>query len=110
MSLEIYSTQITEGDDLALPITWTVKETGDPIDLTGSTIFFDAKDPDFDMDAVITNAAQGEYEFVMPAAKTAGKITKGGERNLDYLVRHTSAGGEIKHVFIIKLKVVGAHD
>ena len=110
MALETYSTQIIEGDDLTLPIKWTVKETGEPIDLTGSAIFFDAKDPDFDMSAIITNATEGEYQFVMPESMTAGKITKGGERNLDYLVKHTSSGGDVKHIFRIKLKVVGAHD
>ena len=108
--LETYSTQIIEGSDLRLPIKWTVKETGLPIDLTGATIFFDAKRPDFDMTATITDAAQGEYSFILPASSTDGKVTTGGEINLDYLVKYTSAAGEIDYIFRLKVKVVGAYE
>ncbi len=110
MSLETYSTQIIEGEHLTLPIKWTVKETGAPIDLTGSTIEFEAKDSSYNMLAIITDAVEGEYNFRLQSVATAGKITKGGEINLDYLVKHTNSTGEINYIYRIKVKVVGAHD
>tara|TARA_B110000014_G_scaffold244010_1_gene214834 strand:- start:475 stop:807 length:333 start_codon:yes stop_codon:yes gene_type:complete len=110
MSLETYSTQIIEGEHLTLPIKWTVKETGAPIDLTGSTLSFEAKDPDYDMPAIITNAVEGEYNFRLQSVATAGKVTKGGQISLDYLVKHENSTGEINYIYRIQVKVVGAHD
>ena len=110
MSLEVYSTQIIEGQDLILPIKWTVKDSGLPVDLTGGSIFFDAKRPDFDMPAIITDAANGEYTFKLEASKTAGQVTSGGEINLDYLVRYTNDQGEIDYIYRIKVKVTGANE
>jgi hypothetical protein len=110
MALEVYSTTIIEGQDLILPIKWTVKDTGLPVDLTGGSIFFDAKRLDFDMPAAITDAANGEYTFKIEASATAGRVTSGGEINLDYLVRYTNSAGEIDYIYRIKVKVVGANE
>jgi hypothetical protein len=110
MALEVYSTQIIEGQDLILPIKWTVKDTGLPVDLTGGSIFFDAKRPDFDMPAIITDAAEGEYTFKLDAVATAGKVTSGGEINLDYLVKYTNSLGEIDYIYKMKVKVTGANE
>jgi len=110
MQLETYKTQIIEGEDLIIPIKWTVKETGEPIDLTGSEIFFDARRSFYDMPAIITDASLGEYQFKLDASKTAGQVTTGGEINLDYLVRHTDPQGLINYVYRINVKVVGANE
>ena len=110
MALQIYERQIIEGEDLTLPIKWTIKETGAAVDLTGSTIFFDAKRPEFDRFATITNATEGEYTFSLSAADTDGKVTTGGEINLDYLVKHTNGSGEVNYIYRIKIKVVGANE
>ena len=110
MQLQTYERQIIEGEDLTLPIKWTVKETGAEVDLTGSTIFFDAKRPEFDRFAVITDAVGGEYTFNLAAADTGGKVTTGGEINLDYMVKHTNSSGEVNYIYRIKIKVVGANE
>jgi hypothetical protein len=44
---------------------------GDPIDLTNSTVLLDCKYDTHDRDATITDAVNGEFEFVFTAEETA---------------------------------------
>jgi|19_taG_2_1085344.scaffolds.fasta_scaffold07594_3 hypothetical protein len=110
MALETFNVEMVEGEDLVYPLRWTNKETGDPIDLTGSQIFFEADQSEFDLVANITDALDGKYEFNLPAATTAGTVADLRWRTVKYLVKHVSSGGITTFLFRIHLTVVGAHD
>jgi len=109
MALETFNVEMVEGEDLVYPLRWTNKETGDPIDLTGSQIFFEADQSEFDLVANITDALDGKYEFNLPAATTAGTVADLRWRTVKYLVKHVSSGGITTFLFRIHLTVVGAH-
>ena len=110
MELPTYSTQIIEGESIYLPMRWTVKDTGEPVDLTGSTISFESKRDGQDLPATITNPTQGEYTFELGSDLTLGKVSLGGQINLNYLVKHTNPSGGVDYIYRIKIKVVGDYE
>lgn len=109
-ALETFWDEMVEGEDKVFPLRWTNQETGAPVDLTGSQIFFEADQSEFDLVANITDALDGKYEFNLPAATTAGTVADLRWRTVKYLVKHVSSGGLTSFLFRINLTVVGAHD
>jgi hypothetical protein len=99
-----------EGEARTFPHTWTEKETGNPIDLTGSSIEFDCKEHEFSRSAVITDAANGKYELQITEADTLGKVSKGGRITIRYLVKHVGSGGDVRYIYRLNIVVVGVHD
>lgn len=108
--METFKHEITEGEDLKFPIFWKEKESGNPIDLTGSQIIFKSEDGTFDQTATINDAANGEYEFYLPSSETFGSIDDGVKKTLRYKVKHISSGGLISFLFNIEILVVGLND
>ena len=108
--LETYKTTISEGEDLQFPITWTEKESGNPIDLTGSQIIFESEDGTYDYNANIIDHVGGKYEFNLPASQTANTLADGSKKSLRYTVKHISSGGLSRYLFKLQVVVVGIHD
>ena len=108
--LSVQEITMYEGEAKTYPHTWTEKVSGNPIDLTGSTILFDCSRLEFSKTAAITDAVNGKYEFSIEESDTLGRISKGGEITIKYLVKHISAGGDIRYIYKLNLKVIGVHD
>ena len=108
--LSIQELTMYEGEAKTFPHTWNEKATGNPIDLTGSSIEFECKNQEFSKTAVITDAANGKYELQIAQADTEGKVSKGGQITIKYLVKHVSSGGDIRYIYNLHLKVMGVHD
>lgn len=109
---ELFIQELTmyEGEAKTLPHTWTEKATGNPIDLTGSSIEFECKNQEFSKAAVITDAANSKYELRLLEADTLGKVSKGGQITIKYLVKHVSSGGDIRYIYKLHITVIGVHD
>ena len=99
-----------EGESKVYPHTYTQKASGDPVDLTGSSIEFDCDDDSFNKTAVITDAVNGKYNLELSEADTLGKVSKNGEITIKYLVKHTSSGGEVRYIYKLNLNVIGVND
>lgn len=99
-----------EGEAKTFPHTWTEKVSGNPIDLTGSSIEFECKDQEFSKTATITDAENGKYQLNISESDTLGKVSKGGQITIKYLVKHISSGGEVRYIYKLHIKVIGVHD
>ena len=109
---DINTQEITmyEGESKIYPHTWVEKATGNPIDLTGSTIEFDCNDASFNKTAVITDEVNGKYNLVLAESDTLGKVSTGGQLTIKYIVKHISSGGEIRYIYKLNIKVIGVDD
>ena len=108
--LSIQKITMYEGEAKTFPHTWTEKATGNPIDLTGSSVEFDCKDLEFSKAATVTDAVNGKYELSIAKADTEGKVSKGGQITIKYLVKHVSSGGDVRYIYRLHLTVIGVHD
>lgn len=108
--LSIQEITMYEGESKTFPHAWTEKATGNPIDLTGSTIEFDSLMDEFNKSAVITDAINGKYELRLNEADTLGRVSKGGQLTIKYLVKHISPGGEVRYIYKLHLTVIGVYD
>lgn len=108
--LSIQEITMYEGETKTFPHVWTEKATGNPINLAGSSIEFDCKDQEFSKTATITDAAGGKYELHIAESDTLGKVSKGGQITIKYLVKHVSSGGEVRYIYRLHIRVIGAHD
>ena len=108
--LTIQKVTMYEGEAKTYPHTWTEKATGEPIKLMGSSIEFECKDQEFSKTATITDAENGKYELHIAEADTEGKVSKGGQITIKYLVKHVSSGGEVRYIYRLHLTVIGVHD
>ena len=108
--LSIQKITMYEGETKTFPHTWTEKVSGNPIDLTGSSIEFDSGRGSFDKMAVITDATNGKYELRLDEADTLGKVSKGGQLTIKYLVKHVSSGGDVRYIYKLHLTVIGVYD
>ena len=108
--LSIQEITMYEGEAKTFPHTWTEKSSGNPIDLTGSSINFDCKVQEFSRSANITDHANGKYDLVIHESDTLGKITKGGQITIKYLVKHISSGGDVRYIYRLHITVIGVHD
>ena len=108
--LQTYSLEINEGEDLQFPLTWTEKDSGNPIDLTGSQVIFESEDGTYDHNAHIIDAINGKYQFHLESSVTAGTVRNGSKKMLRYLVKHTSSGGLTSYIFRMNILVVGVYD
>ena len=109
-SLSIQKIDMYEGEVRTIPHTWTEKTSGNPIDLTGSSIEFDSKRPEFNKTALITDAENGKYELRLDEADTLGRVSKGGQLTIKYLVKHVSSGGDVRYIYKLHITVIGAND
>ena len=99
-----------EGESKVYPHTYTQKASGDPVNLTGSSIEFDCDDESFNKIAVITDAPNGKYKLEITESDTLGKVSKNGKITIKYLVKHTSSGGEVRYIYKLNLNVIGVND
>ena len=110
MGIEVFETQIIEGEDLRLNLAWTEKDSGNPIDLTGSTIKLEADIEGFDQDLTILDAANGVFELHLDKSKTIGFTGDKELRFVKFLVKHTEASGDVRYIFKIEVAVYADHD
>ena len=108
--LSIQEITMHEGEVKTFPHTWIEKVSGNPIDLTGSSIEFDCKNQEFSKTAIITDATNGKYELHIAEVDTEGKVSRGGQITIRYLVKHVSSGGEVRYIYRLHIKVIGVHD
>ena len=108
--LNTYNLEINEGEDLQFPLTWTEKDSGNPIDLTGSQIIFESEDGTYDQTAIMLDEVNGKYQFTLNAADTLGTVHRGAKKTLRYLVKHISSGGLTSYLFRMNILVVGVYD
>lgn len=108
--MDTFEIRISEGEDLVFPLEWAEQATGEPIDLTGSTIRFESNDPEYSHDALILDAVGGRYQFSLPASKTASTMYRGELKVIKYTVKHTSAGGITTFLFKIEVTIEGVND
>ena len=109
---ELFTQELTmyEGEIKTLPHTWNEKVSGNPIDLTGSSILFECSRLEFSKTAAITDAVNGKYQLSIQESDTLGRISKGGQITINYLVKHISSGGDVRYIYKLKLTVIGVHD
>ena len=99
-----------EGEAKTFPHVWTEKATGSPIDLSGSSIEFDCHNQEFSKTAIITDAINGKYNLVIDESDTLGRISKGGQIVIKYIVKSVSASGDVRYIYKLYLTVIGVHD
>ena len=108
--LSIQEITMYEGESKTYPHTWTEEATGDPVILTGSSIEFDCKDQEFSKTATITDAVNGKYQLSIIESDTLGKVSKGGQITIKYLVSQISSGGDVRYIYRLHIKVIGVYD
>ena len=87
--LSIQEITMHEGEAKTFPHVWTEKATGSPIDLSGSSI---------------------KYNLVIDESDTLGRISKGGQIVIKYIVKSVSASGDVRYIYKLYLTVIGVHD
>ena len=110
VELSIQEITMYEGEVRAFPHTWTERSTGNPIDLTGSSVEFDSSKAEFNKAALITDPVNGKYELRLEESDTLGRVSKGGQITIKYLVKHISSGGDVRYIYQLHLTVIGVHD
>ena len=108
--LSVQEIEMREGETKTFPHTWTEKISGEPVNLTGSTIIFDCSRIEFSKTATITDAANGKYQLSIIESDTLGKVSKGGQITIKYLVKHISSGGDVRYIYRLHIKVIGVYD